>query len=155
VFPASFILVFALLLPAWDSKAETGINENQIDVPKMCMVPEDMCRIDGKLTAEVTFYNSTPNQTDDTPYTAASGKRTKFGIVACPDNFAFGTRVQIGNHVYTCEDRKNERYRKRDGVIGHYYFDVWLASEHRALQLGRRPTIVQVVSLGSPKSPRS
>lgn len=145
----SFILVFALLLPMWDSQAETGIIEQQISVPQMCLIHEDICRDDGKFSSEVTFYTSDSAETDSTPSVTASQKRTRFGVVACPDALSFGTKVLIGNHVYTCEDRKNMRYRMRDGISGRYYFDVWLASKSRAMRMGRRAALVQIVSISS------
>jgi 3D (Asp-Asp-Asp) domain-containing protein len=72
--------------------------------------------------AVITAYTSTPDQTDDSPFIAASGKRVHDGMIAA--NFLpFGTRVKIpsiyGEKIFIVEDRMNSRY-------GYGRLDVWL-----------------------------
>ena len=79
----------------------------------------------------VTAYSSTPEETDDTPFIAASGKTVREGIMAA--NFLdFGTRVQIpdvfGDQVFVVEDRMHRR--KTDFV------DIWMPTKQDALNFG-------------------
>ncbi len=84
------------------------------------------------IMAEVSAYTSEVNQTDDDPFTMASGKHVYDGAIACPDRFPFGTKVEIDGKVYTCEDRMNARYR--DGN----YFDIWMSNKAEAINFGRQ-----------------
>ncbi|TSC84261.1 MAG: hypothetical protein G01um101413_556 [Parcubacteria group bacterium Gr01-1014_13] len=72
--------------------------------------------------AVITAYTSTPDQTDDSPFIAASGKRVHDGMIAA-NGLPFGTRVKIpavyGEKIFVVEDRMNRRY-------GYGRFDVWL-----------------------------
>ena len=86
----------------------------------------------------VTAYSSAPEQTDDTPFISASGRRVRTGIMAA--NFLdFGTRVKIpeyfGEQVFVVEDRMHRR--KTDFV------DIWMPTKQSALDFGiHRTTIV-------------
>jgi len=79
----------------------------------------------------VTAYSSTPDQTDDTPFTTASGKTVRDGIVAT-NMLPFGTKVKIPDHfgdkVFVVEDRMHSR------KVG--YLDVWMSSRENALHFG-------------------
>lgn len=84
-----------------------------------------------KIKVEITAFSSTPDQTDDTPFTTASGKNVKDGIVAA--NFLpFGTRIQIpsvyGDKIFIVEDRMNKRYTDR--------VDVWHPDRESAKNFG-------------------
>ena len=63
---------------------------------------------------EVSAYNTVEWQTDDSPCISASGKNIcgRDDVIACPIRFKFGTRMQIKNKIYVCEDRM-----KNDGGI--------------------------------------
>ena len=79
----------------------------------------------------VTAYSSTPEETDDTPFTAASGKTVRDGFMA--SNFLkFGTRVRVpelfGDRVFVIEDRMARR--KTDFV------DIWMPTKQDALNFG-------------------
>ncbi len=68
-------------------------------------------KITKELTVTTTAYSSTPDQTDDDPFTMANGHRVHDGAIAA--NFLpFGTRVMIpelyGDKVFTVEDRMNK-----------------------------------------------
>jgi len=74
------------------------------------------------ITVIATAYNSLPGQADSTPFTTASGTRTRHGVVAA--NFLrIGTHVRFpelyGDTVFIVEDRMNARYG-RDRV------DIWM-----------------------------
>lgn len=91
------------------------------------------------LTAEVTAYTASPDETDDTPEITASGARVADGQVACPGRYPFGTRFEIAGRVYVCEDRMNLRYR--DGN----HFDVFVGSKAAAYEFGRKTLTVKVL----------
>ena len=79
----------------------------------------------------VTAYSSTPDQTDDTPFIAASGRHVYDGMIA--SNFLkFGTKVKIpalfGDKVFTVEDRMAKRYFHR--------IDVWFSTRLAADRFG-------------------
>jgi len=83
------------------------------------------------MTVVLTAYSSTPDQTDDTPFTTASNTTVRDGVIA--SNFlAFGTKVQIpllfGDKVFTVEDRMA---RKHDDKI-----DIWFPERHLAKNFG-------------------
>ena len=96
----------------------------------------------------LTAYSSTPEETDDTPFTTALGTKTRDGIVAT--NFLpFGTRVKIpdvfGDKIFVVEDRMHPR--KTD------FLDVWMPSKQDALNLGiRRTNIVVLAPIETPDS---
>lgn len=87
----------------------------------------------------VTAYSSTPDQTDDTPFIAATGKRVHDGMVAA--NFLrFGTRVRFpdnyGDKNFFVEDRMHERFSNR--------MDIWMATREEALKFGIRRIKVEI-----------
>lgn len=80
---------------------------------------------------KLTAYSSSPDETDDTPFTTASGGHVRDGVIAA--NFLpFGTKITIpeifGNKVFVVEDRMNRR--NVDGV------DIWMPSKSKALRFG-------------------
>lgn len=91
--------------------------------------------------AVITAYTSTPGQTDDSPFIAASGKRVHDGMIAA-NGLPFGTRVKIpsvyGEKIFVVEDRMNSRY-------GAGRFDVWLdMSRAEARKFGVKRVEVEI-----------
>jgi len=85
-------------------------------------------------------YSSTVGQTDANPFVTASGEWVREGTLAT--NFlAFGTKVRIGDNIYTVTDRMNARYN------GKYIVDIWQPSKAQALQYGARIVDMEVVAL--------
>lgn len=79
----------------------------------------------------LTGYSSTPDQTDDTPFIAASGKYVYDGMIAA--NFLpFGTRVKIpelfGDKIFTVDDRMHKRFNDR--------VDIWFPDRTSAIRFG-------------------
>lgn len=96
---------------------------------------------DRRLKATITAYTSTPDQTDDTPFIAASGKRVHDGMIAA-NGLPFGTIVKIprlyGNKEFVVWDRMNARY-------GYGHMDIWLdASKAEARKFGRKHIEVEI-----------
>ena len=76
----------------------------------------------------------------------ASGTRAKWGTVAMPNNFPFGTKLKIqgfGNTVFTCEDRGGAIYNLNDGTIR---VDIFVNSHSQALSMGRKNTIGWIIN---------
>ncbi|EKD43619.1 MAG: hypothetical protein ACD_72C00202G0001 [uncultured bacterium] len=89
----------------------------------------------------LTAYTSTPGQTDDSPFIAASGKRVYDGMVAA-NWLPMGTKIKIpalyGDKVFTVDDRMNPRY-------GYGRMDVWLdAPVVQAKKFGVKRTAVEI-----------
>ncbi len=90
-----------------------------------------------RIHADVTAYSSSPDETWGDPFITASGRPVGDGVVACPRRLDFGTKVRIGNRIYTCWDRLHPKYDDR--------FDIWKSSKEEALQFGRRRVVVQIL----------
>lgn len=87
-----------------------------------------------------TAYSSTVDQTDASPFVAASGRRVGPGIIAA--NFLpFGTQVRIGQQIYTVWDRLNARYNDK------YIVDIWMTTRSEAVRYGARIVEIEIVSL--------
>jgi 3D (Asp-Asp-Asp) domain-containing protein len=82
----------------------------------------------------VTAYSSTPDQTDETPFDTASGKRVADGIIA-NNGLPFGTKVRIpklfGDKIFTVEDRMHKRK-------GLYHADIWFPTYKEAKNFGAK-----------------
>ncbi len=91
-------------------------------------------------TVWITAYSSTPEETDDTPFTTASGQTVRDGIVAT-NLYPFGTKLQIplhfGDKVFEVQDRMHAR--KTNGV------DVWMDGKHQALAFGAHKAEVHIL----------
>jgi len=85
----------------------------------------------------VTGYSSTPDQCWGDPFTTASGAKVHHGTMACPPEYAFGTKIEIeGMGNYVCEDR--------GGKIKCNHFDIWFESRGEALNWGKRTVSVKI-----------
>lgn len=94
----------------------------------------------GVVRVLATAYSSTVDQTDASPFITASGRHVGPGVIAA--NFLpFGTRVRIGQYLYTVWDRLDERYN------GMYIVDIWHASRWEAKVFGARIVEMEVVAL--------
>lgn len=89
----------------------------------------------------MTAYTSTPDQTDDTPFIAASGKRVYDGMIAA-NWLPFGTKIKIpelyGDKIFTIDDRMNSRY-------GYGRMDIWLdTTKAEARKFGVKRLAVEI-----------
>lgn len=94
-----------------------------------------------RLTVTLTAYSSTPDQTDDTPFTTASNTQVRDGIVAA--NFLpFGTKIMIpelfGDKVFVVEDRMHRRFSDR--------VDVWFEHRETAVKFGIQEAEILVIA---------
>lgn len=93
----------------------------------------------------VTAYTSTPGQTDDTPFIAATGKHVYDGMIAA-NGLPFGTRIKIpsvyGDKIFTVDDRMNRRY---SCLPGHCRMDVWLdTTRSEARKFGVKRVAIEI-----------
>lgn len=89
---------------------------------------------------DVTAYSSTPDQTDETPFIAASGEHVHEGMVAA--NFlAFGTKIKIpsifGDKIFIVNDRMNRRFNSR--------IDVWFPNRESAINFGLKTAEIVIL----------
>ncbi|PIT88551.1 MAG: hypothetical protein COU29_02105 [Candidatus Magasanikbacteria bacterium CG10_big_fil_rev_8_21_14_0_10_36_32] len=89
----------------------------------------------------MTAYTSTPDQTDDSPFIAASGKYVYDGMLAA-NWLPFGTKIKIpelyGDKIFTVDDRMNSRY-------GYGRMDIWLdTTKIEAKKFGVKRLTVEV-----------
>ncbi len=129
VFAVILSLVLGSVKPQTALAAETGFwglfsfgNNSQV-ADTSVVFPEHEARSPRKVVnAVVTAYSSTPDQTDDSPFTTSNGRHVYDGLVAV-NWLPYGTRVRFpeiyGDKVFTVNDRMNERY-------GYGRVDVWL-----------------------------
>ncbi len=94
----------------------------------------------------LSAYSSTPGQTDDDPFVAASGKRVYDGMVAA-NWLPMGTKIKIpslyGEKVFTVDDRMNPRY-------GYGRIDIWLNAPYaEARKFGVKRAVVEVYGIES------
>lgn len=139
------ILVLALNIPIHSVSAAWGfedimaaVNDKNGDYFSAFVVTTgdsitaiNMPKVPNTIRTTLTAYSSTPDQTDDTPFTTASNTTVHDGVIA--SNFlAFGTKVQIpslfGDKVFTVEDRMA---KKHDDKI-----DIWFLERHSAKRFG-------------------
>jgi len=84
----------------------------------------------GRVYGTVTAYTNRVEETDSTPNITASGKQVKEGYIACPRYLPFGTKVEIDNKIYECQDVMSVRYPHR--------FDIFFFDLEKALKFGKQ-----------------
>ncbi|MDZ4231966.1 MAG: hypothetical protein U1C72_01800, partial [Candidatus Pacearchaeota archaeon] len=109
-------------------------------VSDTALLPVSEYQVVQEIPVIATAYSSTPDQTDSTPFTTASGSRVRDGIIAA--NFLpFGTKVRhpevFGNRIFIVEDRMHPRKK--------WQVDVWFASTTDAVNFGAKRIIIEVL----------
>ncbi|MHB9019672.1 MAG: hypothetical protein ACYC3G_02255 [Minisyncoccota bacterium] len=104
-------------------------------------LPEKNITTPRLIEVDLTAYSSTEDQTDSTPFIAASGKHVYDGMVAA--NFLpFGTKIKIpeifGDKIFTVDDRMNKRYQNT--------VDIWFADRHSAVHFGIQKATIEIVN---------
>jgi 3D (Asp-Asp-Asp) domain-containing protein len=89
----------------------------------------------------VTAYSSTVLETDESPFSTASGSSVRDGIMA-NNLLPFGTKIRIpeiyGDKIFTIEDRMNPK-------VGFYHADIWFPSYSEAKNFGAKTTYIEVL----------
>lgn len=124
-----------------DSRTITIASQTVISpVEASTAIPEPETPQNAKMeakTAEFTAYNSEVGQTDEDPYTMASGKRVYEGAIA-NNCLPFGTKIKVNGKVKIVEDRMNSRY-------GCENFDIYMASHDEAIEFGRQNLAYEII----------
>jgi len=110
-------------------------------IPSTTTYVREEIKIENKVEvvrAEVSAYTSSIDETNEDPFTTASGSTTRDGIVACPSRLEFGTKVEINGIEYTCEDRMNRRYRDKEN------YDIWVSEKEIAYEWGRQQLKIKI-----------
>lgn len=142
--PMDILLVSALLGSFFDkSKAEIP----PPPPPQAEVRQKDTYEVVKSFTVSVTGYSSTEDQTDSTPFIAASGDHVYWGMVAS-NAYPFGTKLRFpelfGEKVFTVGDRMHERYQTR--------MDIWFPEYQQAYKFGLQKTKVEVVREAKPET---
>ncbi len=115
--------------------------ENAVNSIKVAFDQGEEEKPDRTIDAVITAYTSTRGQTDDDPFTAASGKRVHDGMIAA-NGLPFGTQIKIpalyGDKIFVVEDRMNKRY-------GLGRMDIWLdTTRAEAMKFGVKRLKVEI-----------
>ena len=107
----------------------------------ICKINKSSYEVVKTITMVLTAYSSTPDQTDDTPFITASGKKVADGIIA-NNMLSFGTKIRIpalyGDKIFTVEDRMNKRK-------GNHQADIWFPSREQATEFGAKTTTIEIL----------
>lgn len=131
------VLLFAVLFNASDL-AWAAAGQGNLPVAEAPVV--EKVEVKDVRTVKATAYSSTPDQTDDSPFTMANGKRVHDGAVAA--NFLpFGTKVRFpelyGDKVFTVEDRMHRRFSDR--------VDIWMETRSEAIRFGIQDATMEIL----------
>ncbi len=109
----------------------TLINNGHLTI---CKIDKSSYEVVKTVKMIVTAYSSTPDQTDDTPFTTASGKHVSEDYIA-NNLLPFGTKVRIpqlyGDKIFTVEDRMHPR-------MGKNHADLWFPDRQQARNFGAK-----------------
>ena len=127
------------LLDNYAYLSDLSIAQNNTLLSKSSSI--ETSQINKRIKMVITAYSSTPEQTDSTPFTTASGSQVRDGIIA-NNKYPFGTKVRIpelyGNKIFVVEDRM---HWSKNG----YYVDIWFSSYPEALNFGAKRTYIEIL----------
>lgn len=134
------LLVFGLSSSLYPAAGVNTPTPTTVSTPAYSGFETPTLEIEQTLNLIVTAYSSTPEETDDTPFTTASGTTVRDGIVAT-NLLPFGTKVMIPEHfgdkVFVVEDRMHQRKTNN--------LDVWMESKEKALRFGITQATILVI----------
>lgn len=98
--------------------------------------------IGSSMRVVATAYTSDPLETDDTPFTTASGTYVRPGVAAS-NVLPFGTKFKMpklfGERIFVVEDRMNSRYNGKNIV------DIWFADKDEAYSFGKKSATIEII----------
>ena len=102
-------------------------------------VPNNSNLPKGKFIINASAYTAAADECGKSDGITASGKKVKENeTIACPKNFAFGTKVNIeGYGTYICQDR--------GGAIKGNKIDIYMETKAQAFAFGRRNLVAEIV----------
>ena len=125
-----------------------GAISNAFQNLKLSSIGVTSPKIGTKLTVTAVAYSPTVDQNDASPCITASGTVVRVGVVAT--NFLpIGTRLKIGEDIYTVEDRMNAKYN------GKKIIDIWHPTTKEAIEFGAKNLEIEILpkEVLSPSSP--
>lgn len=126
--------------PMFDQEVPPFASETNAQTPQII--------IKKTIVTVATAYSSTPDQTDNSPFTTANGKTVYDGLVAA-NWLPFGTKIRIpdmyGDKIFTVNDRMNNRYDQ--GRL-----DVWMKTRNEAKTFGIRRIRIQIIETENTES---
>jgi 3D (Asp-Asp-Asp) domain-containing protein len=117
--------------------ASLNYQKTDLEVPEQ----KTIHTVKAKQKIVATAYSSTPDQTDNSPFTTANGKFVREGVAAA--NFLkFGTKVRFpdvyGDKIFVVEDRMAKR--------NSHKIDIWMESREQALQFGVKRVNIEILN---------
>ena len=111
----------------------------KVQTSRSATLPRASSTVTGGETYKITAYCSCSKCCGKSTGRTASGTQATAGrTVAASSKFAFGTKLNIGGHIYTVEDR--------GGAINGNRIDIYVNSHSEALQWGVRYLPVSVAN---------
>ena len=147
---AKLILLITAFASGFQPVINHGVTTTQSAIHRPGEMPTVVLagyKIKDTKTMWITAYSSTEEETDETPFITASGKKVKDGIIAT-NELPFGTKIMIpaifGNKIFIVEDRM---HRRKAG-----YVDIWMPSKEEALKFGiHNSDLVVLEEIENPK----
>ncbi len=137
------LMDIALLSIFWKSIVGTWTPE-EVSLPAkppiVAEAPKPQFEVVRRYAAEVTAYTSRVEETDETPYTTASGTTVRWGVVAT-NALPIGTQLRFpdmyGEKIFVVEDRMHSRFQNR--------LDIWFPEYEKAQRFGLRKLTVEIL----------
>lgn len=112
-----------------------------ISLPALPTIVDKPVTVKKTMTVRASAYTSSRAETDNNPFTTASGTKVRDGIIAA-NGLPFGTKVRIReinkDKIFVVQDRMNARW-------GNRKIDIWMVERHQALEWGVRTVTLEIV----------
>lgn len=134
------IILVSALLGSFIGKTKAQIAPPPQPTPVVVEAKKEEHEVVKSFTVEVTAYSSREEETDSTPFIAASGEHVYWGMIAS-NAYPFGTKVRFpelfGDKIFVVGDRMHSRFSHR--------MDIWFPEYQQAYQFGLKKTTVEIV----------
>lgn len=97
---------------------------------------------------EVTAYTTSYEDCGKIDGITSSGTKVKYGVIAAPNEIAYGTEILIDGTKFVVEDRGSAIIKKTNGT---YIIDMWLPTKEQCIQYGRQSKKGYIVRYKSPE----
>jgi 3D (Asp-Asp-Asp) domain-containing protein len=130
LFDDNFLIAF--YAPKVDDAQRSKVHGNKL-ISEKTNVPKN------SFIANASAYTASADECGKSDGITASGAKVQAShTLACPRQYAFGTRIKIeGMGVYVCEDR--------GGAIKGNHFDIYMQTKKEAFAFGRRNLVAAIV----------
>jgi 3D (Asp-Asp-Asp) domain-containing protein len=122
-----------------DKDIDNLIIDNGVIKKNSLAISDDIKSIGKKFIINASAYTAAADECGKSDGITASGLKVREGeTIACPAQFAFGTKINIeGLGTYICEDR--------GGAIKGNHIDIYVETKSKAFAFGRQNLLAQVV----------